>query len=183
MLWRGSPASFEGCHHRFSDASLEPKPFRERVRPCGSAARRCTSGSCAVSSKTGVVQPSGNAERRGPRASVFGDDGRRPRHARELEMVGGTRAGSPTPRGRRPRRSAPVDPRTARTRLHDDLDQPSQFIDDLTDRSVLPRGVRAGGGARRCTAARVHQCQKLSTCSAAPWAGARLSVTKHNVCC
>jgi probable F420-dependent oxidoreductase len=27
-LWRDSPASFEGRHYRFSDVSLEPKPFR-----------------------------------------------------------------------------------------------------------------------------------------------------------
>lgn len=28
-LWRDTPASFEGRHYRFSDVSLEPKPFRE----------------------------------------------------------------------------------------------------------------------------------------------------------
>ena len=28
ILWRGSPASFEGRHYRFTDVSLEPKPFR-----------------------------------------------------------------------------------------------------------------------------------------------------------
>jgi probable F420-dependent oxidoreductase len=27
-LWRDSPASFEGAHYRFSDVTLEPKPFR-----------------------------------------------------------------------------------------------------------------------------------------------------------
>jgi probable F420-dependent oxidoreductase len=27
VLWRGSPASFEGRHYRFSDVYLEPKPF------------------------------------------------------------------------------------------------------------------------------------------------------------
>jgi len=30
VLWRGSPASFEGRHYRFADVSLEPKPFREQ---------------------------------------------------------------------------------------------------------------------------------------------------------
>ena len=28
VLWRESPASFEGRHYRFSEVSLEPKPFR-----------------------------------------------------------------------------------------------------------------------------------------------------------
>lgn len=28
VLWRDSPASFDGRHYRFSDVSLEPKPFR-----------------------------------------------------------------------------------------------------------------------------------------------------------
>jgi probable F420-dependent oxidoreductase len=28
MLWRDSPASFEGTHYRFSDVTLEPKPYR-----------------------------------------------------------------------------------------------------------------------------------------------------------
>lgn len=28
VLWRDSPTSFEGQHHRFSDVYLEPKPFR-----------------------------------------------------------------------------------------------------------------------------------------------------------
>jgi probable F420-dependent oxidoreductase len=29
VLWRNSPASFEGRHYRFADVWLEPKPFRE----------------------------------------------------------------------------------------------------------------------------------------------------------
>ncbi len=29
LLWRATPASFEGRHHRFSDVYLEPKPYRE----------------------------------------------------------------------------------------------------------------------------------------------------------
>ena len=28
IVWRDSPASFEGAHHRFHDVFLEPKPFR-----------------------------------------------------------------------------------------------------------------------------------------------------------
>ncbi len=33
VLWRNSPASFEGRHYRFSDVFLEPKPFRPEGPP------------------------------------------------------------------------------------------------------------------------------------------------------
>ena len=35
-VWASSPTRFEGRHYRFGDVYLEPKPWRPRVRRCGS---------------------------------------------------------------------------------------------------------------------------------------------------
>jgi alkanesulfonate monooxygenase SsuD/methylene tetrahydromethanopterin reductase-like flavin-dependent oxidoreductase (luciferase family) len=54
-LWRGTPASFEGRHYRFSDVYLEPKPFRPDGPRLWFGAARCTRRSCAAWSPTGTA--------------------------------------------------------------------------------------------------------------------------------
>lgn len=99
MLWRDSPASFEGTHYRFSDVTLEPKPYRpggpllwfggETVHP--RLLRRLVEYG---SGWNPLGRPSDeDLERLGSAMAEAGRD------LSELEMVGGTRGRFPDAEG------------------------------------------------------------------------------------
>jgi alkanesulfonate monooxygenase SsuD/methylene tetrahydromethanopterin reductase-like flavin-dependent oxidoreductase (luciferase family) len=144
VLWRDSPATYEGRHYRFSDVHLEPKPFREggpvlwfggdRVheRLLGRIVRY-GSGFNPLGSPTDR-----DLERLG---SAMADAGR---DLSELEMVGGTR-------GRFPDATSLADLGEALDRIPAQLERgftticikPSQFVDDLSEVPELCREVVA----------------------------------------
>ena len=130
-LWRDSPASFEGPHYRFSDVTLEPKPYRqegpllwfggETVHP--RLLRRLVEYG---SGWNPLGRPSDeDLERLGAAMAEAGRD------LSELEMVGGTR-------GRFPDAESVADLGEALASVPAQLDRgftticikPSQFIDD-----------------------------------------------------
>jgi probable F420-dependent oxidoreductase len=131
MLWRDSPASFEGTHYRFSNVTLEPKPFRpdgpvlwfggESVHP--RLLRRLVEYGSGFNP---LGRPSDqDLERLGSAMAEAGRD------QSELEMVGGTR-------GRFPNAEGVADLGEALASIPDQLERgfrticikPSQFIDD-----------------------------------------------------
>jgi len=131
MLWRDSPASFEGTHYRFSNVTLEPKPFRpdgpvlwfggESVHP--RLLRRLVEYGSGFNP---LGRPS-NEDLERLRSAMAGA-GRDPS---EIEMVGGTR-------GRFPNADGVADLGEALASIPDQLERgftticikPSQFIDD-----------------------------------------------------
>jgi alkanesulfonate monooxygenase SsuD/methylene tetrahydromethanopterin reductase-like flavin-dependent oxidoreductase (luciferase family) len=130
-LWRDSPASFEGTHYRFSDVTLEPKPYRpggpvlwfggETVHP--RLLRRLVEYGSGFNP---LGRPSDDDLER--IRSAMAEAGRDPS---ELEMVGGTR-------GRFPDAESVADLGEALASIPSQLDhgftticiKPSQFIDD-----------------------------------------------------
>jgi alkanesulfonate monooxygenase SsuD/methylene tetrahydromethanopterin reductase-like flavin-dependent oxidoreductase (luciferase family) len=102
VLWRDSPASFEGRHYRFSDVWLEPKPFR----PEGPA-----------------LWFGGETMHERLLRRLFGDGGRRPRPRRPRDGRRNARAVRRFGGRGRSRRGARVDPGPARTRVHHHLHQ------------------------------------------------------------
>ena len=130
-LWRDSPASFEGPHYRFSDVTLEPKPYRpegpllwfggETLHP--RLLRRLVEYG---SGWNPLGRPSGeDLERLGAAMAEAGRD------LSGLEMVGGTR-------GRFPDAESVADLGEALASIPAQLDRgftticikPSQFTDD-----------------------------------------------------
>ncbi|MCI0632822.1 MAG: TIGR03619 family F420-dependent LLM class oxidoreductase [Actinobacteria bacterium] len=131
VLWRGSPASFEGGHYRFSDVYLEPKPFR----PEGPA--MWFGGETVHDRLLRRLVDYGNGFN--PLGAPSDEDLARVRAAmeaagrdpRELEMVGGTR-------GRFPAATSVADLGEALAAIPAQIERgftticikPSQFIDD-----------------------------------------------------
>ena len=124
VLWRDSPASFEGAHYRFSDVWLSRRRTARPAPCCGSAAAPCTSACSGGSSATAMA--STRSARRAARSSRACERrcSRRP-EPDELEMVGGIRgtfpdddsvADSPARSRRFPDRSNAGTPRSASSR-------------------------------------------------------------------
>lgn len=141
-LWRDSPSSFEGRHYRFSDVTLEPKPYRpegpllwfggESVHP--RLLRRLVEYG---SGWNPLGRPSGeDLERLGAAMAEAGRD------LSGLEMVGGTR-------GRFPDAESVADLGEALASVPAQLDRgftticikPSQFIDDPNEFGAFCREV------------------------------------------
>ncbi len=99
VLWRDSPASFDGRHYRFRDVWLEPKPFREGGPPMwfgGSSVHpRLLRRLASYGSGFDPLGPVGDDELERVRRAMA-DAGRDPS---ELEMVGGTRGRFADPDG------------------------------------------------------------------------------------
>jgi probable F420-dependent oxidoreductase len=130
-LWRESPATFEGTHYRFSDVTLEPKPYRpegpalwfggETLHP--RMLRRLV---VYGSGFNPLGRPSDEDLER--LRSAFAEAGR---DLGELDMVGGTR-------GRFPDAESVADLEEALASIPEQLERgftticikPSQFIDD-----------------------------------------------------
>ena len=130
-LWRDSPASFDGTHYRFSEVTLEPKPYRqegpalwfggETVHP--RLLRRLVEYGSGFNP---LGRPSDEDLER--LRSAFGEAGR---DLGELEMVGGTR-------GRFPDAESVADLGEALASIPGQLElgftticiKPSQFVDD-----------------------------------------------------
>jgi probable F420-dependent oxidoreductase len=91
VLWRDSPASFEGRHYRFSDVWLEPKPFRPDGPPLWFGGQtmhdRLLRRIVEHGSGFNPLGPPSDEELQRLR-SAMAEAGRDPA---ELEMVGGTR--------------------------------------------------------------------------------------------
>lgn len=141
-LWRDSPASFNGRHYRFSDVSLEPKPFR----PGGLV---LWFGGETIHDRLLrrlVAYGSGF----NPLGSPTDEDLDRLRHAMrevgrdlsELEMIGGTR-------GRFPDATSTADLGEALASIPTQLERgftticikPSQFIDEIHEFPAFCRSV------------------------------------------
>ncbi len=130
-LWRDSPASFEGTHYRFSDVTLEPKPYRregpelwfggETVHP--RLLRRLVEYGSGFNP---LGRPSDEDLQRLRSAMAEGG-----REMSELEMVGGTR-------GRFPDAKSVADLDEALASIPEQLERgftticikPSQFVDE-----------------------------------------------------
>ena len=153
VLWRDSPASFEGTHYRFRDAFLEPKPFRPDGPTLwfGGSSLHERLLRRIVRYGSGF-NPLGRAT---PEAldrlrAAMADAGR---SMDELEMVGGTRGAFPDPTARRGSGRRPVvGPRAGAGGLHVHLHQAvTVHRRSRAARPVLPAGRPAGGRARRLT--------------------------------
>ena len=130
VLWRDSPASYEGRHYRFADVWLEPKPFREGgpslwfggQRLHDRLLRRLVAYGSGFNPLGSPTDEDLERLRRG-----MADAGR---DVSELEMVGGTR-------GRFPDATSTADLGDALTSIPAQLERgltticikPSQFID------------------------------------------------------
>jgi probable F420-dependent oxidoreductase len=132
VLWRNSPASFEGRHYRFSDVFLEPKPFRPEGPPLWFGGKtvhdRLLRRLVAHGSGFNPLgSPTDEHLQRLRRAMVEAG-----RDVAKLEMVGGTR-------GRFPDATSSADLREALASIPAQLERgftticikPSQFIDGL----------------------------------------------------
>jgi probable F420-dependent oxidoreductase len=144
ILWRDTPASFEGRHYRFSDVYLEPKPFRPegpRLWFGGSSLherllRRLVRYGHGFN-PLGVPSDEEMARLR----AAMGEAGRDPD---ELELVGGTR-------GRFPEATSVADVDEALAAIPAQLERgftticvkPSQFTDDPRDVGPLCRAIVA----------------------------------------
>ena len=142
VLWRDTPASFEGTHYRFHDVFLEPKPFR----PQGPAL--WFGGSSLHDPLIRRIVKYGHGFN--PLGRPIPEDISRLRHAmaaagrsiEELEMVGGTR-------GVFPDASSVADLEQALSSIPEQVDagftsiciKPSQFIDDADRMSAFCREV------------------------------------------
>ena len=141
-LWRDSPASFDGRHYRFSDVSLEPKPFRPEglVLWFGGETIHDRLLRRLVAYGSGF----------NPLGSPTDEDLDRLRHAMpeagrdlsELEMIGGTR-------GRFPDATSTADLGEALASIPAQLERgftticikPSQFIDEIHEFPAFCRNV------------------------------------------
>jgi probable F420-dependent oxidoreductase len=132
VLWRNSPASFEGRHYRFADVWLEPKPFREGGPTLWFGGQRLHDRLLRrlVAHGSGfnpLGSPTDEDLQRLRRAMVEAG-----RDVAKLEMVGGTR-------GRFPDATTTADLREALASIPAQLERgftticikPSQFIDGL----------------------------------------------------
>jgi probable F420-dependent oxidoreductase len=142
VLWRDTPASFEGTHYRFHDVFLEPKPFR----PEGPVL--WFGGSSLHDPLIRRIVKYGHGFN--PLGPPIPEDISRLRHAmaasgrsiEELEMVGGTR-------GDFPDASSVADLERALSSIPEQMDagftsiciKPSQFIDDADRMSAFCREV------------------------------------------
>jgi len=130
VLWRNSPASFEGRHYRFADVWLEPKPFREGGPTLWFGGQRLHDRLLRrlVAHGSGfnpLGSPTDEDLQRLRRAMVEAG-----RDVAKLEMVGGTR-------GRFPDATTTADLREALASIPAQLERgftticikPSQFID------------------------------------------------------
>jgi probable F420-dependent oxidoreductase len=135
VLWRDTPASYDGGHYSFRDVYFEPKAFR----PGGPALWLGGTRMHQRMLERIVAYGSGF----NPLGRPAADDLRRLREAmlaagrdpRELELVGGTRAAFPDPHGVADLgRALEVIPPQARAGFTTFCIKPSQFTDD-------PRGV------------------------------------------
>jgi probable F420-dependent oxidoreductase len=132
MLWRDSPASFEGRRYRFSDVFLEPKPFRPKGPPLWFGGQtmhdRLLRRIVAYGSGFNPLGPPSDEDLQRLR-SAMAEAGRDPAG---LEMVGGTR-------GRFPDATSVADlddalasiPRQVARGFTTICIKPSQFIDKL----------------------------------------------------
>jgi probable F420-dependent oxidoreductase len=142
VLWRETPASFEGRHYRFAGVSLEPKPFRETGPPLWFGAERMHDRLLRRLVEFGSgFNPLGSPsdedlERvRAAMAEAGRDLG-------ELEMAGGTR-------GRFPDATSVADLDEALASIPRQLERgftticikPSQFIDDPAEIGPFCRDV------------------------------------------
>jgi probable F420-dependent oxidoreductase len=142
VLWRDSPASFEGTHYRFHDVFLEPKPFRPEGPTLwfgGSSLHdRLVERIVAYGdgfNPLGRPAPQDLSRLQEAMAAA----GRR---IDELEMVGGTRGVFPDP-------SSVADLEQALSTIPEQVDagftsiciKPSQFIDDAERLSAFCREV------------------------------------------
>jgi probable F420-dependent oxidoreductase len=142
VLWRESPASFEGRHYRFSEVSLEPKPFHPEgpVLWFGGKTVHDRMLRRIVAYGSGF-NPLGSPtdEDLERLRSGMADAGR---DLSELEMVGGTR-------GRFPDATSTADLGEALASIPAQLSRgftticikPSQFIDDLVEFPAFCREV------------------------------------------
>ena len=146
VLWRDTPASFEGSHYRFHDVFLEPKPFRPEGPTLwfgGSSLherllRRIVTYGHGFN-PLGRPAPEELERLR----SAMAEAGR---SIDELEMVGGTRGEFPDPDERgRPRTRVVVHPRTGRRRGS------RRSASSRRSSSTTPRGS-ARSAARSCSA-------------------------------
>ena len=144
VVWRETPASFGGCHYRFSDVYVEPKPYRPGGPTLwfggstlhGRLLRRIVRYGHGFN-PLGRPQPE-DLERLRTAMEAAGRD------AGELELVGGTRATFPDPTG-------VADLAQALESIPDQLAQgfttfcfkPSQFTDDPSQVGPLCREVVA----------------------------------------
>jgi probable F420-dependent oxidoreductase len=142
VVWRDSPASFEGTHYRFHDVFLEPKPFRPdgpKLWFGGSTLhdpliRRIVKYGLGFN-PLGRPAPEGISRLRHAMAAAG-------RSIEELEMVGGTR-------GVFPDASSVADLERALSPIHEQVDagygsiciKPSQFIDEPDRMSAFCREV------------------------------------------
>ena len=150
VLWRETPATFEGRHYRFRDVYLEPKPWR----PDGP---KLWFGGASLHDRLlrrlvrvrARLQPARLPHRRRSRAAARGARRRRarPRRARARRRHARPLPG-PGRRGR-PGRGARRDPRTGRPGLHVDLHQAvAVHRRSERDRRLVPEGRGAGRGVR-----------------------------------
>lgn len=133
VLWRDSPASFEGRRYRFTDVWLEPKPFREGGPPLWFGGQRLHERLLrrlvAYGSGFNPLGSPSNEELERLRTAMA-EAGRNPA---ELEMVGGTR-------GRFRDTTSPAVLGEALASIPEQVERgftticikPSQFIDDPT---------------------------------------------------
>jgi probable F420-dependent oxidoreductase len=142
VLWRNSPASFEGRHYRFADVWLEPKPFREGGPTLWFGGQRLHDRLLRrlVAHGSGfnpLGSPTDEDLQRLRRAMVEAG-----RDVAKLEMVGGTR-------GRFPDATTTADLREALASIPTQLERgftticikPSQFIDGLEAFAAFCREV------------------------------------------
>lgn len=148
VLWRDSPASFEGGDYRFADVSLEPKPFRNGGPVLWFGGQRVHERLLARIVRYGsgfnpLGRPSDHdLERLRGAMTAAGRD------MAELEMVGGTR-------GRFADATSVADLDTALSTIPSQLERgftticikPSQFIDDPREIGAFCRDVVGRVGA------------------------------------
>ena len=131
VLWRDSPASFEGRHYRFHDVFLEPKPFRPEGPTLWFGGSSLHDRLVAASSRTATVSTRWAVRR--PRISR--DCGRRwPRRAgasTSSRWLAGRAACSPIRRAwPTSHRRCPRSRNRSRAGFTSICIKPSQFIDD-----------------------------------------------------
>ena len=142
VLWRDTPATFEGAHYRFADISLEPKPFR----PAGPT--MWLGGSTLhprllrrIVRYADGFHPLGTPTD-GELAALREGMEREGRDVSDLEMVGGIRGAFPDPDGVADLgRALESVPRQLERGFTSICFKPSQFVDDVREVGPLCREV------------------------------------------